>query len=1660
MSGKAIDLVTELERFRGKLLDLSLRNPLLNYRKSPKKTLQIVDELPDEVYRILVEQNKVMKLLADLSLDKVISEQDELIKFETSPNSIAPLMSATAPKSKYSEALPIEEIDGKERRFLDDGLQTNICSIRLHALMRTIGRDAKATIEETGINYLHLAIGFLKWKENDSSTAEQRLAPLILIPVEVEVRQTGPFGTEYVLRWNEDDIQSNTSLRKKLQSDFGIELPDLEEDERPDAFFKRIEKKIAYKKDWSIERQMLLGFFSFHKLSMYVDIDPQNWAETGALSQNSLASRLVIGGASSGNSGIYASDYDIDEHPIARSIELPLDADSSQQSAIADIAEGKNLVIEGPPGTGKSQTITNAIANALRENKTVLFVAEKHAALDVVHRRLVKTGLGDFCLELHGHAVAPKKVLESIAKRISRTKIPSRGSSEGRQKIEIYKSKIKDYVRDTSKAAGPFQEPLYELFWRIVRLRQQGAIANRTIECDTSVDLVTFEQAISALDSFQSTLKDYEAPKESVWWGFFPSDLSPGEASRILAFLPRLKPAAERFRTHALNISTLLGGRIDASYEFVSNGDLDAVRRLASIPIPTLSIPLETISQPDVREAGLQLQEANSEIKITDLELRNLTRGSLLDAKAAFDAFPIGSDSILSKLPAQSSIEQLKEFRVWSETTHELVSRITDRIPEFSRFGFLNVETIDDFERTIRQIHLLQHSVVANEKKLSPDLFLESARNQLANGKSRHEAIAKRLEQVNSLFHLESVPERAKLIEILKTYRANSESYLRLFKKPYRKAASTLKEFSRFPKRFKIKQIIAAIEMLESFHRDKSEFEGDEKLRSLLGGCFQGLRSDWSKIKTLLDWVNTAKKMGFDASRVNALLERKEQLIKAFPIRVMANEVQNLKTQFSPTHAAILGVAANEIGNQSPNRIRDQAATILATMNHLEKVASHLASGSNTTISVVLRIASLFAEKTKNLINRETLFARVSPEILELLQKVEVEACDFVGLVHWADKVGQLKLNSEVRSSFSNRHPNEICSELVTEGEALLAAIDEWTTVRTSMIGTAEVYHSWLQPIEDGKVRLDIGESVKRLELESNRLAAWIAVCRSYSRCKRTGVAAFALAAVNNQLAGNSWSTSYQLTLLERIAELELQQSTLGFDFTTSEIEDVRRSFQEVDRANMKAVPPDIARTAELRIAPEGNGRGRVGEFTELALVLHEISKKTRHCRIRDLMNRAGAAVQALKPCFLMSPLSLARYIPSDKVKFDLVIMDEASQIKPEDAIGAILRAKQLVVVGDPKQLPPTSFFDRSDDELEDDEATQFDNAESVLEVAMKSFQPYRRLKWHYRSQHENLISFSNHRFYDSDLIVFPSPKGLAHGLGLTHHFVDEATCLKGANVREAEEVVAKIVEHAKKYPTQSLGVAAFNQRQAELIQDLLDQACDRDRFAADAIGNLRSLDDELFVKNLESIQGDERDVMFISYTYGPDPTTRKVFQRFGPINSDMGWRRLNVMITRARKRMEVFSSMRPSEIHSGPDKSRGVNAYREFLAFAESGKMIESGSESGREPGSPFEEAVAELISRFGLEPVFQVGVAGYFIDIGVRRLGEARDFILGIECDGATYHSSRSARDRDRLREEIIRERGWRLHRIWSTEWFLNQQQEELRLQRVLEECWKDSP
>lgn len=448
----------------------------------------------------------------------------------------------------------------------------------------------------------------------------------------------------------------------------------------------------------------------------------------------------------------------------------------------------------------------------------------------------------------------------------------------------------------------------------------------------------------------------------------------------------------------------------------------------------------------------------------------------------------------------------------------------------------------------------------------------------------------------------------------------------------------------------------------------------------------------------------------------------------------------------------------------------------------------------------------------------------------------------------------------------------------------------------------------------------------------------------------------------------------------------------------------------------------------------------------ETTLVQRQYRMKSRHLPLRQLLKRAPQAVRAIKPCFMMSPLSVAQYLDPALHQFDIVVFDEASQIAPPDAIGAIVHGKQIIVVGDTKQLPPTNFFSTqitAADDLDRNEGDEvIDDVESILDDFVASGFPRERLRWHYRSRHESLIAFSNRHFYDGELLTFPGPDTGTEERGLRFEWVGGTYEGKGINPIEARAVADAVCEHARTRPHLSLMVGTFNVRQQNLIIDELE----RRRRADPAL-------EPFFAKNLENIQGDERDVIFLSITYGPDAEGR-IRYNFGPINGDNGRRRLNVIATRARFGLRVFSSLRAEQIDLTRARSDGAQRLRDYLLFAERGTLASLTVNPEAEMDSPFEEAVYEELTKRGLRLIPQVGQAGYRIDFGVLDEAVPGRFVAGIECDGATYHSAATARDRDRLRQQVLEGLGWRIHRIWSTDWYRDRAGQIERIMRLVKE------
>ena len=478
--------------------------------------------------------------------------------------------------------------------------------------------------------------------------------------------------------------------------------------------------------------------------------------------------------------------------------------------------------------------------------------------------------------------------------------------------------------------------------------------------------------------------------------------------------------------------------------------------------------------------------------------------------------------------------------------------------------------------------------------------------------------------------------------------------------------------------------------------------------------------------------------------------------------------------------------------------------------------------------------------------------------------------------------------------------------------------------------------------------------------------------------------------------------------------------------------------FRQLDQSSLGHAQAELAKSIWDRM-PSINQPG------EMAVIRNELNKKRRLMPIRQLIEQAGRAIQRIKPVFMMSPMSIASFLPPGKLEFDVVIFDEASQVKAVDAFGAMLRGRQVIVVGDTRQMPPTDFFSREIETDEEDNTTS--DIESVLSMFRARGAQERYLSWHYRSRHESLIAVSNVEFYDRRLIIFPSSGTNKHATGLKFRHLPEALYDRGrtrTNRLEAKAVAQAVLAHAENNSELSLGVVAFSMAQRDLIQ-IEVELLRRENPEVDAYFNGAHPTEPFFVKNLENVQGDERDVIFISIGYGRNESGR-IAKEFGPINREGGERRLNVLISRAKMGMEVFCNFRADELELDVYASHGARALKHFLKYAET-RELDIPKETGKQADSPFELEVVRSLQERGYQIEMQVGTAGYFIDIAVKNPEFPEQYILAIECDGASYHSSRSARDRDRLRQSVLESLGWRFHRIWSTDWFRDSHQELMR-------------
>ena len=1563
----------KIERSRTELLDLSLRNPLVNYRLLRAKGVEAAECDAARVFKYLVREHRQMRF--------------------------------TDADSKSTAATSIstsEKAEQLERR-----------------LLKTY-RDANTLIEEQGINTLFVAIGMIHWYESDSSEIERK-APLILVPVQLERANV---NTRLGIRYSEEEIDANIVLIQKAQQDFGLTIPGLPDDEETDAedtditaYFSEVSASVKEMKRWSVDfDSVVLGFFSFNKLLMYKDLDPESWPEGNGLTESSIVQSLFDEGFSEPPSTINDEDF-LDNHLGAEDAFHVVDADSSQAKAIHDVNSGRSLVIQGPPGTGKSQTITNIIAESVGQGKTVLFVAEKMAALEVVKHRLDSIGIGDACLELHSRKTQKRAVVDELKRTLELGEPSTEGIEDDFALLNEIRGMLNEYAEAVNTPVGDTGMTPYDSYGHLIRLGRERDVKSlprlRVADMD-SWTLLDFQRKAAIVAELQTILGTLGVPNDHVFRGSDLQLVTPLDEADLRESLDVCIRSLSTLTDLNVRISGLLG--------------LETPENFAQL---SLIIPLaERAAQaPDIK--GINLKALRLHSSRNDIRELLACHELLKELHAEFDP-GLKSDAWRTDVGEIQSILSGIDRTDWAKfiTTdyrrarNQLAELQSDRKPR-------DIESLNRLaELSASLSESLGLSVSGNVEEVAPIVSLAeraAAAPELQGvilqalephnvRREAQEALRAlgRLEQLHSEYD-DVLRHEAWTAELNETQRILSTTgrsfWKKLFSPAYRRAKDQVWTLCQSDPPTEVEEQIDLVKAIMDEQRNRADITRlGPNMEAAFGSRWREDNSDLKAIEAIVNWViplledidagEIDSRLAFtmtdelDSEKVGGLLPATQEALLSHKtnaeiewsessvkhqiavLQAIAEEQKNRKKidGLAPTAESVLGDQWSDAGAEQEHTI-DVLQWIVALLDDIDAKKVRTGLALNLTDNLDAHAVG------------DTL-----PEIESLLAS-------------YGKRIAELEDALKLDSKRQFGDAGGLASLLFSDQYSILSG---WAEELPRVRQIASFNNAASTAIDDGLG--DVVELVWEWQEASRDLSACFENARFSAILSRAIMERDSLAKFNADIHG------------DRIGQF--------------------RSMDELSLSHNRA----RVSHAHWTQMPKFGGLGQLG------ILQREFAKRRRHLPIRQLMAQAGNAIQAIKPVFMMSPLSVATYLKPGGLEFDLVVFDEASQVKPVDALGALVRGSQSVVVGDDRQLPPTDFFNAVSQDDDDENESVTADLESILSLFSAQGAPSRMLQWHYRSRHESLIAVSNQEFYDNRLVVFPSPDSRTGDLGLQYHWLETQYSRGGVNRKEAKYVAEAVIKHAREHPDRSLGVATFSLRQRDAIQDELEVLR---RHNEDCEAYFHAHPDEpFFVKNLENVQGDERDVIFISVGYGRNSSGR-VYQNFGPLNREGGERRLNVLISRAKQRCEVFTNLHADDIRLTANSRNGVQAFKKYLAFAESGVMADTPVSSGREAASPFQQGVADSLRSLGYEIHDEVASSGFFVDIGVVDPDYPGRYIMGIECDGAAYHSSRSARERDRLRESVLVGLGWRMHRIWSTDYFNNPGSELKRAVAAIEEA-----
>lgn len=1598
-----------------KLLDLSLRNSLISMRMV-STVVPILSASLDELDDALEKGTEFV--LHSLPVDWSIPKTH--INFETIHN------------LGDNTAVIRSEFNNKRLRsiFSEDELAERLTKLY---------RVAKTSLEENGANTLYLALGILRWYEKERPQ-QPRYAPIVLIPVEI-VRKYA--AQKFVLRIRDDEPQINITLLEKLKQDFLITVNGLDtiplDDNGVDTrkIFTILRKSVMEQKRWEVLESAYLGIFSFSQFVMWNDIRNR----TEDLKQNKIVKSLVDGKLSWD-----AHEMDMGIYVPEDNVLLPIPADASQLYAIKAGSNGQSFVLHGPPGTGKSQTITALIANILAEGKTVLFIAEKKAALEVVQKRLEAIGLGPFCLELHSNKSKKKDILDKLNKTTSITKYKSSEEYENKANhIENLRKELNDYA-------------------------------------------VTLQKSLKCGENLRTLINSYEEYNESPDICSFTQDyaktITKDRMALLSALVERLIAAAEACvhpHNHPLNIIQCRNYSQELRYalpDLIKNyigslNSIDAISRNICVPFGFSPSDLFT----DLNDLASRSRSISDDLdRYTESLHKQLVCGlTLYDLSSKYDEFENAPD-ICSFSPEFAERITETEFESKNEFIERLISAAKEIDSPYNHpLSFVTTKNypseaiqslpalLDAYDSVIDRLSDASAKFAKAIRKDVP-LKLEDIERLVSDAQTfalwtdypsawadtTKEYFSGIREMTQQYLYLGEI-----YAEITKTW---MDSFLTMNGDELNTELSTILSKWALPRNSGLKKLAKHVSTYAKRPVQKEE----------LGSHFR-LLSDFQNVKIKADDLfatyggdlehfytgeNTNWKQIYDASKMAEELSERVSLI--CNISSIRNEIGNIRSLDRIVDDLIH--AWNSFGQQKKSiyELFEISDSSTATWLSKQKEICKTLRNNENKLSKWIKWNSV-SSKARGLglgSVVDAYYSGVDPENIRGGYKKALYKSLIIDAIVSDSSISDIfDSDSDIWNKANKLR--ELCKldrtyKQIYPDKSLHQGVNEMNLAWSNYEDSKDKLYSLLDISRSDAVQSIPGEIEMCNSISSHLdiLKEWITWNSIAYEANENGLHPIVdcyYSGVSHENILNGFKKALFKSLI--ISAIDSDNTLMNFSgpVFNEKIQQFKRKDKEITELSKQEIYCRLA-------AKVPNFVKEAAQSSDIGILQRAIRSNGRGMSIRKLFELIPNLLSRLCPCMLMSPISAAQYLSLNRDPFDVVVFDEASQLPTCKAIGPLSRGIDAIIVGDPKQLPPTSFFAANTIDEENPEEV----LDSVLDDCLALSMPQTHLLWHYRSRHESLIAFSNNMFYENQLYTFPSVDGPRSKVKLVHVDGISERGTRRVNIEEAKAIVNDIKRrcHDKVLSKRSVGIVTFNAQQQALIDDLLARECATDpkleKWAFES-------EEPIFIKNLENVQGDERDVILFSIGYGPD-SNGKVSMNFGPLNREGGWRRLNVAISRARYEMTVYATLTPEQINLSKTSSRGVAELRGFLEYA-SGKPLSQDENTIVEPKSILHtdgiaKSIIHILKEHGYDADLSVGHSKFRVDVGVIHPEKPDKYILGILLDGESYTSSKTTRDREIAPINVLHDLGWRVIRIWTMDWWDNRQKEISRILNELEQ------